>query len=498
MKRISIIIIAVVGFTFASCNDWLDVNPTTELDRSELFQSENGYSEALTGVYSNMTKLSLYGRNLTWYMLDEMAGCYNSTGWGTNYSIALYPYKHSNPKRTDLIISMVDSVWTGLYAQIANVNSILETIDDNKNVFSAEDNYKTMKGEALGLRAFLHFDLLRMFAEPYNTGKSKLCIPYVTKLTTKVTSLSTEDAALDSIINDLKQAKTLMVNDPIVTGASPASCLASLPSNSYYKSYNVAVYQNRRLRFNYYAVVGTLARAYLWRGDKANALACAQEVINAQSTRFPWVTNSNLSAINSASTYTKNRDRSFVTEQIFALNILKNTFNNNMDGFIYYQSATSSFYGLGLDVSVYEGNSSDPRYLYWTLNNANYGELLTKFYQNDNAYDYFQERLPLMRISEMYYIAAECAPDVATGVGYLEQVRSHRGLTANALSTSMSQDELHAQILKEYRKELCGEGQLWFYYKRNLASTIPNMSNFTGTDLYTFDRPEDEDTYGGR
>lgn len=113
MKKISIIIIAVVGFTFASCNDWLDVNPTTELDRSELFQSENGYSEALTGVYSNMTKLSLYGRNLTWYMLDEMAGCYNSTGWGTNYSIALYPYKHSNPKRTDLIISMVDSVWTG-------------------------------------------------------------------------------------------------------------------------------------------------------------------------------------------------------------------------------------------------------------------------------------------------------------------------------------------------------------------------------------------------
>jgi hypothetical protein len=103
-----------------------------------------------------------------------------------------------------------------------------------------------------------------------------------------------------------------------------------------------------------------------------------------------------------------------------------------------------------------------------------------------------------MRVSEMYYIAAECAPDVATGVNYLEQVRSHRGLTAEALSTSMSQEELQEQILKEYRKELVGEGQLWFYYKRNLASSIPNMDDFNSTDLYTFDRPADEDTYGGR
>jgi hypothetical protein len=169
-----------------------------------------------------------------------------------------------------------------------------------------------------------------------------------------------------------------------------------------------------------------------------------------------------------------------------------------MDSYIYFKTSAWAINQMGLDETVYDGISTDPRYLYWTLNNATYGELLTKFYQSDYCYDYFQERLPLMRVSEMYYIAAECAPDVATGVNYLEQVRSHRGLTAEALSTSMSQEELQEQILKEYRKELVGEGQLWFYYKRNLASSIPNMDDFNSTDLYTFDRPADEDTYGGR
>jgi starch-binding outer membrane protein, SusD/RagB family len=498
MKKLIISFITLAALTLTACNDWLNVNPSTEVDSSQLFNSESGYADALTGVYSKMTSTSLYGRNLTWYMLDEMAGCYSSVGWGTNYEIAEYPYKHSNESRDDDIITMVDSIWSGMYNQVANLNSLLSTIDGNKSVFSSEDNYKIIKGEALGLRAYLHFDLLRMFAKPYSIGKDSLCIPYVTVLGKKVTALSTEDEVLTDIINDLKEAKELMVNDPIVIGSTPASCLASTPSDSYYKYYNIAIYHNRRLHFNYYAVLATLARAYLWKGDKTDALAAAKEVIAAQSDRFPWVTNENLSAINSSSSDTKNRDRSFVTEQIFALNILKTTMQNDMDGYIYFGTSSDALYDLQVDQSVYEGHTTDPRYMYWTTTNGTYGTLLTKFYQNDACYDYFQQRLPLIRISEMYYIAAECAPTVAEGVAYLENVRSQRGLSASPLSTTMTADELSSDIETEYRKELVGEGQMWFYYKRHLAAEIPNMSNFNSIDLYTFDRPEDEDTYGGR
>ena len=37
-------------FLCMACENWLDVNASSELDRSELFKIENGYGEALIGV----------------------------------------------------------------------------------------------------------------------------------------------------------------------------------------------------------------------------------------------------------------------------------------------------------------------------------------------------------------------------------------------------------------------------------------------------------------
>ena len=119
-----------------------------------------------------------------------------------------------------------------MYAQIANLNSLLETIDANKHVFS-DDNYNLIKGEALGLRGFLHFELLRLFAAAYPLGKDKVSIPYVTHLTHSVTPLFTQEDAISAMLSDLTNAKTLMANDPIRLGTTPASCLASLPSGEF-------------------------------------------------------------------------------------------------------------------------------------------------------------------------------------------------------------------------------------------------------------------------
>lgn len=34
----------------ASCNSWLDVEPSTQTDRSELFSSESRFADAMAGV----------------------------------------------------------------------------------------------------------------------------------------------------------------------------------------------------------------------------------------------------------------------------------------------------------------------------------------------------------------------------------------------------------------------------------------------------------------
>ena len=74
MKRIKILGLAVLMFAMIACDDWLDVNASNQVDRNELFKSELGYAEALTGVYAKMCDGSLYGRELTYNILDIMAG----------------------------------------------------------------------------------------------------------------------------------------------------------------------------------------------------------------------------------------------------------------------------------------------------------------------------------------------------------------------------------------------------------------------------------------
>ena len=70
----------------------------------------------------------------------------------------------------------------------------------------------------------------------------------------------------------------------------------------------------------------------------------------------------------------------------------------------------------------------------------------------------------MIRITEMYYIAAECSDDMEL----LKTVRRERNMTADMLG------DLRTELTKEYRKEFWAEGQLFFYYKRINASSIPN------------------------
>lgn len=498
--RIQIMTAAALLVGLTSCEDWLDVSSTNELDRADLFQTENGYGEALTGVYAKMCDASLYGRELTFNALDIMGSCY------TNFSVQMYNhsawyyYGYGDPTddyNYDYCMGYIEDVWTNIYTQIANLNSLLETIDGNQGVFSG-DNYEIIKGEALGMRAFLHFELLRLFAPAYSVGANEEAIPYVTRLTHLVTPMSTQEEAINLILTDLDSAKVLLANDPIRIGTSPDPCLASLPSGDYLSSDGIDSWYNRRFRFNYYAAVATMARVYLWKGDNANALTAAQEVIADQETRFPWVDPSYLEFIGQTGSSYYRQDRLFASEHIFALNVTD--LEDLMDGYIYNGEIDLSRSDNTLEITsgewsgVYE-YPEDYRYQYWYESySGSWGgdRLLGKFYQNRVVPDYFQERIPLIRMSEMYYIAAECAGGT-TGMEYLEEVRSHRGLSVYPLGAS---NDLETEIRKEYRKEFWGEGQAWFYYKRKSYTDF--STTLTDVALFTWPIPDTEISNAGR
>ena len=74
MKINKYILLAIASMTLTSCNEWLDVEPSTEVDKGAMFKNEDGFADAMAGVYVNMTDDNLYGKNMTWYAVELMGG----------------------------------------------------------------------------------------------------------------------------------------------------------------------------------------------------------------------------------------------------------------------------------------------------------------------------------------------------------------------------------------------------------------------------------------
>lgn len=82
--------------------------------------------------------------------------------------------------------------------------------------------------------------------------------------------------------------------------------------------------------------------------------------------------------------------------------------------------------------------------------------------------------IPMLRLSEMYYILAEASLDETEALNSINLVLENRGM--NKLT---SKEDIPATLLSEYQKEFFGEGQLFYYYKRTNATSIPTALSTT-------------------
>lgn len=474
-----------------SCESWLDVEPKSEIKSDNLFETESGFKDALIGAYMLMTDQNSYGLEMNIGFVDVLAQQYE-LGQNTNvyYNASLYEYTVGN------VSSRIDKIWEKSYNTIANLNNILMHIDEKKPAMHPA-NYSIIKGEALGLRAFLHFDLLRLFAygdlEHRPEMLDKLSIPWLAKYNKEIPAQSTIREVLGYIHRDLTEAAGLMTYyDPF--GVTEKDEAYDIPNDDKF-------YTNRRKRFNYFAVKATEARVYLWEGDYPNALKCAREVINEGSTKFPWVSESVI-----LNPEAKNKDLTFTPEHIFGLEVynlaeivnryIQEGYNVTMSNYnlLYHTKVRADeIYELG-DLTGY----SDYRYMTWYEKGDKY--TLLKFSQVD---DYaYPNNIPLIKKPEMYYIAAECLnrtgvqADREEAIGLLNTVRSRRGIE-RMLEKNLDAAAVNQEIMKEYRKEMMSEGQLFYYYKRLGMTSIPGTSQAMDDKVYVLPFPDVEIEYGG-
>lgn len=469
MKKTIYTMIIACTTLFASCDSWLEVKPYDQIAEGELQKSEEGYQKMLNGIYIDLNSDALYGQTLSVEMIEVMGGAYtigtDNSVWGNYKDLSSYQYN------TEYWRNRLDQTWNKAYALILNCNKILETIDGNKNLFT-DGSYYIIKGEALALRAMLHFDMLRLFGPVYSKDSDKKAIPYYTKQTNSPEPILTAQEVMEKITTDYEDALNYLANDPVKTEGTMMSSTEDGSSN---------FLRYRALRLNYYAVEALMARAYLYMGNKTEAFKYATDVIKtADQNIFPFV-DKNL-VIGSPA----DPDRIFSSEVLFALtNTSRGTIHKN-----FFDPSRLPNYVFRMDDSmmsnlVYGGAATtggyqdDYRYrACWMATGSNrYFYKYSDMVANGSIQN---TMIPMVRLGEMFLIAAESqSGDLKAGVQYVNALRRNRGV---ASLTTLTPD-----LLKyEYIRELYGEGQLFFLYKRlnsDIITSATSSKNPKASDL---------------
>ncbi|HEX6848947.1 MAG TPA: RagB/SusD family nutrient uptake outer membrane protein, partial [Chitinophagaceae bacterium] len=206
--KIYFLFAALMVLALTGCKKWMDVDAPLQVDENTVYSTEQGFREVLNGVYLRMGNRSTYGRDMTFGLMSVLGRSYDTT---ISPAIANLYYQGARYNFQDAEVKTAfKNMWEGLYQSIANLNELLDNLESRRNTMS-ESSYNTFKGEGLGLRAFLHFDLLRMFAaSPAAAGLNAPGIPYVTKVSPYGVAASSTGAVIDSCIADLLVAQSLL------------------------------------------------------------------------------------------------------------------------------------------------------------------------------------------------------------------------------------------------------------------------------------------------
>lgn len=448
-------------FSLYSCNSWLDIELANKVDENKLFKTEQGFQEALAGVYSELASSKLYGGTLTFEFLDVYAQYYSVTSTSRYTKHDIYDYKYASVKNIHA------TMWKNMYNCIAAANNIIAWADRNPNVMSPQVK-KQVVGEAIAIRAFLHFDLYRLFSPDVKRDPKAKSIPYNKIFGVSLPPMYTTEAITQLILNDLLEAEELLAEDEIVTIIPYAI-----------KSDNKNAADRYVARFNLYAVKAMIARLHQARGDNGNAIKYAKEVL--ESGKFRLL---DFSSVNQSEKLT---DILFSDEHILSF---RNKGLKKYTHDLFYEiktesSTTAAPMKIQNSYEIYEGNSDDMRLSKW------FNQMDFKKYDLDNS-EVFYPKVPIIKLSEMYLIIAECSynSDPNLSKEYVNMLRNHR-IINNTPWTYITKDA----IIEEMKREYLSEGQLWYAYKRNnkaLSNKVTGDEIPASNDIYVFPLPDKE------
>lgn len=482
MNKIYTIALLMTSLLATSCSDWLNVAPSNQVNGDKLFEVGDGYRNALNGVYLNLGTSSLYGQTLSWGFLDVIAQSYQTN---TSYIKTTSPYyKAANYQFDDSDVKdFISNVWSQGYNNIANCNNLIRNVSEaSPSVFmEGEMEKNVIWGEALGLRALIHFDMLRMFAPSTMKEDGKSYLPYVEVYPTLVPTYESNKGILEKVVRDLKAAKELLATcdmaDERKGWMSTENRMLAAPSGNSPKD---VFFAYRGYRMNYYAIAAMLARVYCWAGEYELAYKEAEEVVKAT---YPNGSASTALCFDfSVELSTNPKDYNSIIMSFFNATLQEKYAS-------YISKDNSAVFVINTTELFGNEASADDRNLKlfgkWDGGDIKYS-LKYDLKKGTNGTD----MIPAIRLSEMYYIMGEYFAQIGNfpkAGEMLDKVRYARGIsTTNLASIIGSLEVFHTHLLEEMRREFLGEGQLFFQYKRLDKKPTDNI-------IFVFDKPDNED-----
>jgi len=415
----SILCFAVVVF-IASCTKVLEVEPKMILESENAIVTVRDLEAVLFGAYDGLQSGNLLGGNLVVY--SEMLG---TDAYVDINKLTPFGTKEIYNLATTVQIGALRSLWSDAYSTINRANIVIDFIDNNKLSGAEFDAKKTgFKGEALFIRAVVHYEILRFWAQAYNVdnigGNTQLGIPY----RTKPTYSGNEDLAMKrasveevytQVINDLKESALLLLQAGMTTSAYKASEMAA-------KAY--------------------LARVYFYKGDYVNAGIEADAVIKSNHYQL----NDSIRDIYQTTGLTA------TGESIFQIANIESDNSNSLSG-NFQRTKNPLLQADTVFYNMFDNNDLRKNKLFFKNQLTGY-VFITKYDQTNTT----PNNISVIRLAEMHLIRAESF--VLTSGNITEAIESYDAIRTRAFLPPINVvDQTFIDSIRlERRKELAFEG----------------------------------------
>ena len=408
--------VILATLTMSACDNFLDITPTGKV----IAETGDEYRALLTYEYKYFTK----DRYMTTLRTDEMLmDKVKTSSTDLDAYLDLWRWKDDNPSPTTSYFS-----WRSYYHSVYIANYIIQNQKKIKEATAQE--ISQLVGEAYMMRAYCHFLLVNLYAEPYThcTPSQTRGVPMLLEPDVNaIPGSSSVETVYNQILSDLDKAEQYL---------------------------NVEEWElGKNYRFNTTSAQALRARTYLYMGRWSDALEASKDVLSVYN---------ELEDMNNSTTLPNSYKSK---ESIVALE----RFSSNL--YTAVDMPASEF------ISLYRSGDQRRTKYFKRVTSSTYSLLKGRSDEFSCSF----------RTAEFYLTAAEAAARLGPttdAINYLTPLMTKRlnasaYETTTALISTMTEEELIQEILDERARELAFEGHRWYDLRRTSQPALTRVYDGT-------------------